>query len=527
MAVDRALAQAQLFRDLPVGAAPRNQAQHVELANGQRILRAGVREGRRRFETGQIGPCPESFEDGPRRLVLELVRLLVAEGSARVPDEDTHTCRLVGRPEPLPELERIPERLERRVRAAFGEGDRAVGLRNHRAQHVGVERLRQRSQFIASAPGVFEIGDRQQDFELRRQEPGAPQPIAGRARQPADGRARGAGASLRQPQQRESGLRIESQVAGGAIGALRLLEFAAETMNLRLLIERRTRRPAIGAPGAFTGAAGLGQRVRPRPLELHDLGAMHQAHAGERHHVGLLLAHARKRGSPFAGAPQGIDLPAGVDHAAVHRPRHDRRQLACDDGEHRLVQALEAAYDVALLDERAALRVARRCREIRVSKGLADRGGAACGRMRQIGSPLAQLLLGDRDGQITLLGAVVARDGPLAPRRPGVRAAGLATQQEGDREPECTPRGAPPVVGPGMETIEAFENSRKLDVAAGQIRRRCQAVEIIGFERGCPIRRQESLVGVAPRAAPVTRSAFFKLIHLEHARTRRRPGSCS
>ena len=55
----------------------------------------------------------------------------------------------------------------------------------------------------------------------------------------------------------------------------------------------------------------------------------------------LLLAHARKRGGPFASAPQGIDLPAGVDHAAVHQPRHDRKQLTRDDGEHRLVQALE------------------------------------------------------------------------------------------------------------------------------------------------------------------------------------------
>ena len=57
-------------------------------------------------------------------------------------------------------LECATKRIERRVRVAFGEGDRAVGLRHHRAQHVGVERLRQLSQFIAGASGLLEISDR-------------------------------------------------------------------------------------------------------------------------------------------------------------------------------------------------------------------------------------------------------------------------------------------------------------------------------------------------------------------------------
>ena len=129
---------------------------------------------------------------------------------------------------------------------------------------------------------------------------------------------------------------------------------------------------------------------------------------------------------PFASAPQRIDLPAGVDHAAVHQRRHDRKQLARDDGEHRLVQTLETGHDIALLDERAALRVAGRCREVGVSEGLSDRDGLACGRMRGIGLSLAQLLLGDSNGQVASLDAVVVLDEPLASRRPGVRPAGLS-----------------------------------------------------------------------------------------------------
>ena len=38
-----------------------------------------------------------------------------------------------------------------------------------------------------------------------------------------------------------------------------------------------------------------------------------------------------------------------------------------------------------------------------------------------------------------------------------------------------------------MDTIEAFEDSLKLEIATGQIRGSRQAVEIIDFERGCLI----------------------------------------
>ena len=274
--------------------------------------------------------------------MLEPCRLIIAEGTTRLPDQHAHARGLIRCLEALPLLERVPKRVERRVRMAFGEGDRAVGLRHHRAQDVGVERLRQLSQLIAGASGLLDISDRQHDLEMRRQEPGASQPIAGRARQPADRRTRGVGASLRQPQERESWLRLASPFARGVIGVLRLRKLAAQAMDLGLLIERGAGRLALGALGTLTGAAGFGQRVRPRSLQLQDLGTMHEAGAGKRDHVRLLLAHARERGRPFASAAQGIDLPAGVDHAAVHQPGHDRRQLVRDDSEHRLVQALQA-----------------------------------------------------------------------------------------------------------------------------------------------------------------------------------------
>ena len=147
----------------------------------------------------------------------------------------------------------------------FGEGDRTVRLRNHRAQNVGVERLRQLAQLIAGASCLLDISHREHDLEMRRQEPGASQRIAGRVRQPADRRTRGVGASLRQPQECESWLWLASQFARGAICVLSLLKLAAQSMDLSLLIERGSGRSAIGALGPLTSAASFGQASGQAP----------------------------------------------------------------------------------------------------------------------------------------------------------------------------------------------------------------------------------------------------------------------
>jgi hypothetical protein len=66
-----------------------------------------------------------------------------------------------------------------------------------------------------------------------------------------------------------------------------------------------------------------------------------------------------------------------------------------------------------------------------------------------------------------------------------------------------------------MDTMQAFLDSLKLEVAAGQIGRCRQQLEIVDVERRCLICAQESLVGVTPRATFVTLTAVFKMIHLK------------
>ena len=233
----------------------------------------------------------------------------------------------------------------------------------------------------------------------------------------------------------------------GAIGVLGAGKFAAQTVNLGLLIQRGSRRPAVGALGTLTGASGRGHRVGPGSLQLQDLGTMHQADGVERHHLGLLVAQPRERGGPFAGATQGIDLLAGVDHAAVHQPRHDRRQLAGDDREHRLVQPLQPVQDVALRDERAALDVAGRRDQIGVSIPFTGGGSLAGGGIRRTTPTPIQLPLGDHQCDVTALDALQVLDEPLRPRHPGVRLADPAAKLQAAGQPERTARGPPPIVG--------------------------------------------------------------------------------
>jgi hypothetical protein len=264
----------------------------------------------RRFETSQIRPCPESFEDGLRRLELEPGCLVVAERTTRIADEHAHARSLIRRVEAPPEIERAAKWIERRVRAAFGDSDRAVGLRNHRAEHVSVE------------------------------------------------------------------------------------------------------------------------------------------------------------GVPCRG------------------------------------------------------------HEDSVAESLSNLEGLTCGRIRRVGESLIQLPLGDRNGQIAALDPVVVRDQPLASRRPGVRPTALSNYQECDRKPERTARGARSIARLDMDAVEAFDELLKLVVVSGEVGGSRQTVEIIDRERRGLIRAEESAVSLLPGAASITRTAVFKMIHVNQARTEPCAGSC-
>jgi hypothetical protein len=73
-------------------------------------------------------------------------------------------------------------------------------------------------------------------------------------------------------------------------------------------------------------------------MQLHDLGAVHQALATEGDQIRLGRTPVRQRRRPLPGAAQIEDLLARLDHGAVDDPRNDWRHFAGLDGDHDLIQ---------------------------------------------------------------------------------------------------------------------------------------------------------------------------------------------
>ena len=183
------------------------------------------------LETVQIRPCREPFEHGPCCRDLEPRRFLVAEQSTGVADEHSRPRRLVRRVQLFPYPERAAQRFKGGVRVGFSDGNRAVGVHRYGAQHVGGERVCQLLQLIAGASRCAEITTGQHDLDVRRQDSRTLNPIAGAAGQPTEGCARRVCSSLRETQQRESGLRLESELAGRAIRGFRLRQPTKRLMD--------------------------------------------------------------------------------------------------------------------------------------------------------------------------------------------------------------------------------------------------------------------------------------------------------
>jgi hypothetical protein len=95
-------------------------------------------------------------------------------------------------------------------------------------------------------------------------------------------------------------------------------------MDLRLLVAGVREGLGIGSRQAVAGTPRLFDRFPPLAAELQDLGAVHQAGAGGRDELGLLLAPVGEGRGPLAGAVEGVDLLADHDGAALEVARHLR-----------------------------------------------------------------------------------------------------------------------------------------------------------------------------------------------------------
>ena len=85
-------------------------------------------------------------------------------------------------------------------------------------------------------------------------------------------------------------------------------------------------------------------------MQLHDLGAVHQALATEGDQIRLGRTPVRQRRRPLPGPAQIEDLLARLDHGAVDDPRNDRRHFTGLNGDHDLIQQRHARGRLAQRD---------------------------------------------------------------------------------------------------------------------------------------------------------------------------------
>ena len=216
---------------------------------------------------------------------------------------------------------------------------------------------------------------------------------------------------------------------------------------------------------------------------------------------GCCAHHSRQRRGPLVGATDVEHLLAARDHAAVDDARDDRRELAGDRRDHRLVEQREPVPHAPVLHEHLALRVEREREQVGVAELLADLRGL---RGRDRGSfevPVRLVLEAERQQQIAVLDALVVltleqslRTGepPCAPRD-------LAANHERHPDPEGAAHGGEAIVRAQVRMVSALEEGVRLVVAAEHVRRGREPPQVVGRERCFAIGPFERPVRIAPR----------------------------
>ena len=141
---------------------------------------------------------------------------------------------------------------------------------------------------------------------------------------------------------------------------LRLVEIAAHPVKLGELIVGRAGVAAVGRPVApLARLLGFDKRFLPRAVELEQFGSVNQALPTEWHHVRVRRAPPGQRGGPFVCASEIEPVVTDANHAAVHDPRDDWRDLAAGDRDHHLVERREPLRRSCSQEQHAPLAMAR------------------------------------------------------------------------------------------------------------------------------------------------------------------------
>ena len=226
-----------------------------------------------------------------------------------------------------------------------------------------------------------------------------------------------------------------------------------------------------------------------------DLGPVDETVAGEDDGPGLRLAPGLESFRPLARPAQRVHVLAAPDDHAVDDARHDRRELARGNGDHRFVEQREAFRDPLGAQEHLPLEVAGEGHEIPVREPLADAAGFGRDPARRLVVPRFEVAPDDGQEQVAPQGAVMPSlvEQPLRARHPARRAAELAGPEEPEPEPERGARGREVVARFEVRVMGALEDPEEVLLAPHEGGGPGQPVEVLAGERSRPVRRGQGV----------------------------------
>ena len=273
------------------------------------------------------------------------------------------------------------------------------------------------------------------------------------ARDPAD---RGVQLALREPEQREPGLRGAAELVRGSVGLLGGGEVTPAPADLAELVV------ATGGdlPVVVVQLVARCDRLLLCPGEVtsqpHDLGPVEAARAREAAHVEA-VAPAVRRFRPLRGPAKVAEVVARADRDAVDESGRVGAQLAAHRCRGRLVEQREPFVDLAALDQRAALTAQREHLDVAGAEPAAELERAVEILERRLDLPREELVDRPRQHQERVLGRIGhVGEQPLGRREPAV----------GDRE------GAAAAVVPGQRDREP----RRAELVAARRERRIRTL---------------------------------------------------
>ncbi len=252
--------------------------------------------------------------------------------------------------------------------------------------------------------------------------------------------------------------------------------------------------------------------------QLHDLGPVHQALAGEGDQVGLGSPPAHQRHGPLLGAAQVRYLLAGVDHGAIDIAGDRRPDFAGHDRHHRLVKQGQTLAHPALLHQGPSLEVQRQSQQVSVAEPSADPGSPSSRSLRGRVITHRRRLDRDRKRQQTVLGAILLLELQQLIRA-GEPTAGLRKiplEQQGEGHPEHAPRGPPGITGFDIGMMGTLQRLPTLLHVAEEIGRGRQQLKVLPHQEARLVSPRERGVGLRPREPPTSIAAPRELIASTH-----------